>query len=237
LHDPAFNDRFGTLGEFQAKCQSGDLPSYSFLEPNYGGPAQNDQHPPSDIRAGEQLIADVYNMVRSSPAFEQTMLFITYDEHGGCYDHVAPPGGARNPDPNNLPGQDGFLFNRFGLRVPCVVVSPYIPKGLIARPEGYTPFDHTSIIRTIQACFGLEGSLTERDKAAPDFSGLLTLESPRRDDIPEVEPLEPEAAPGPGTVNELHRLMANILEDITGKPKEEEKLLHYIQTTYRDYFS
>ena len=237
LHDPIFNNNFGTLDDFEAKCKGGDLPSYSFLEPNYGGPGQNDQHPPSDIRAGEQLIADIYNMIKSSPLFENTLFFITYDEHGGCYDHVPPPGGAKNPDPANSPGQDEFLFNRFGLRVPCVVINPYIRKGLVARPEAYVPFDHTSIIKTIQACFNLNGSLTERDKAAPDFSGLLTLDAPRKDDIPEVKPLKWQVPSAPDAVNELHRLIAKILEDVSGKLKPEEgDLLRYIRTTHNEHF-
>lgn len=238
LHDSRFDNNFRTLDDFKGKCASGELPSYAFLEPNYGGPGQNDQHPPSDIRAGEQLIADVYNMVRSSPVFENTLLIVTYDEHGGCYDHVPPPGGAKNPDPANPPGQDGFLFNRFGVRVPCVVVNPYIQRGLIARPEGYVPFDHTSVIKTIQNCFMLEGSLTERDKAAPDFSCLLTLDAPRTDDIPTVNPLQWDMDAGETSINELHRVIGKVLEDMTGNPApDSEDLLEFIQTNYTKLFS
>jgi phospholipase C len=233
LHDPKFDGKFGTLDDFEAKCKSGQLPSYAFLEPNYGGPTQNDQHPPSDIRAGERLIADIYNMVKASPAFENTLLVITYDEHGGCYDHVPPPGGAKNPDPGNKPGQDGFLFNRFGVRVPCVVVNPYITKGLIARPDGYVPFDHTSVIKTIQTCFKLPGHLTARDEAAPDFSCLLTLDAPRKADVPEVSPLPWDAAPSGAHVNDLHRLIGRILEDLTGEISSgSHNLLEFIQTNY-----
>jgi len=233
LHDQKFDGNFGTLDDFEAKCKSGALPSYAFLEPNYGGPTQNDQHPPSDIRPGERLIADIYNMVKASPAFENTLLVITYDEHGGCYDHVPPPGGAKNPDPGNKPGQDGFLFNRFGVRVPCVVVNPYIAKGLIARPDGYVPFDHTSVIKTVQTCFKLTGHLTARDAAAPDFSCLLTLDAPRKADIPEVSPLTWDATTGTGHVNDLHRLIGRILEDLTGEISSgSHNLLEFIQTNY-----
>lgn len=236
LHDQQFDANFGTLDDFAEKCGRGNLPSYAFLEPNYGGPGQNDQHPPSDIRPGEKLIADIYNMVKASPAFESTLLIITYDEHGGCYDHVPPPGGARNPDPANRPGQDGFLFNRFGVRVPCVVVNPYIKRGLIARPAGYIPFDHTSVIKTVQNCFGLEGSLTERDKAAPDFSCLLTLDVPR-DDIPDVTPLEWDVQAGLASVNDLHRLIGSVLESMTGNPvPDPHDLLEFIQLTYNQLF-
>jgi phospholipase C len=239
LHDPRFDGNFGTLDDFKAKCTSGALPSYSFLEPNYGGPTQNDQHPPSDIRMGEQLIADVFNLVKASPAFGNTLLVITYDEHGGCYDHVPPPGGAKNPDPANPPGQDGFLFNRFGVRVPCVVVNPYIKKGLIARPAGYVPFDHTSVIKTVQNCFKLQGSLTERDKAAPDFSGMLTLDAPRTADIPAVTPLKAAIPAGTPHVNDLHRLIADVLECVTGKtaPDESRDLMKFIRAAYKEFLS
>lgn len=232
LHDPRFDGNFGTLADFEAKCADGALPSYAFLEPNYGGPGQNDQHPPSDIRTGEQLIADIYDIVKSSPAFENILLVITYDEHGGCYDHVPPPG-AKNPDPLNAPGQDGFLFNRFGVRVPCVVVNPYIKRGLIARPEGYVPFDHTSVIKTVQNCFKLQGHLTERDKTAPDLSCVLTLDAPRTDDCPAVTPLKWDLQAGLAHVNDLHRLIATVLEDMTGNScADSEDLMEFIQTNY-----
>lgn len=237
LHDARFDGNFGTLDDFAAQCRTGDLPSYAFLEPNYGGPGQNDQHPPSDIRAGEQLIADIYNMVKASPAFASTMLIITYDEHGGCYDHVAPPGGAKNPDPDNPPGQDGFLFNRFGVRVPCVVVNPHIGKGLVARPEGYTPYDHTSIIKTVQKCFDLVGCLTERDKAAPDFSGLLTEDTPRKDDIPEVKPLKWDLKAGLDSLNDLHRVIGKLLADMTGSPTPQSgDFMEFIELSSKELF-
>jgi len=237
LHDSKFNNNFGTLSDFEAKCKEGNLPSYSFLEPNYGGEGQNDQHPPTDIRAGEKLIADIYNMIKSSPVFDSTMFIITYDEHGGTYDHVPPPTGAKNPYTDERAGQDGFLFNRFGVRVPCVVINPYIKKGLIARPDGYTPFDHSSIIKTVQICFNLEGSLTERDKAAPDFSSLLELEYARKDDIPEVKPLEWNLKAGELHVNDLHHLIADVLEDMTGNAKpSSSEILEYIQLNYKNLF-
>ncbi|MBW4360718.1 alkaline phosphatase family protein [Flavobacterium taihuense] len=237
LHDLKYNNNFGTLTDFEAKCKEGNLPSYSFLEPNYGGEGQNDQHPPTDIRAGEKLIADIYNIIKSSPVFDNTMFIITYDEHGGTYDHVPPPSGAKNPHEDNQAGQDGFLFNRFGIRVPCVVINPYIKKGLIARPAGYTPFDHSSIIKTVQNCFNLEGNLTERDKAAPDFSCLLELEYARKDDIPIVKPLEWDLKSGVTHINDLHNLIATVLEDMTGNPKPSSSdLFEYIQLNYKNLF-
>ena len=237
LHAAKYDDNFGTLADFQAKCKSGDLPSYSFLEPDFGGDTQNDQHPPTDIRAGEQLIADIYNMIKSSPAFEKTLFIITYDEHGGTYDHVPPPSGAKSPDVGQPAGQEGFLFNRFGVRVPCIVVNPYIKKGLIGRPDGYTPFDHASIIRTVQTCFELDGHLTERDKAAPDFSCLLTLSKPRKDDIPTVTPLKWDVKAGQAEVNDLHRMIAGVLENMTGIAQPDpDDLQEYIHDNYNALF-
>jgi phospholipase C len=94
---------------------------------------------------------------------------ITYDEHGGCFDHVIPP--AATPPDNLRP--DGFDFATFGVRVPAVIVSPYVTAGSIIRPPGPTPFDHTSIIATLRKLFGI-GPLTARDAAAPDLVGALT---------------------------------------------------------------
>ncbi len=237
LHPARFDGNFGTLNDFYAKCSSGALPSYTFLEPQYGGPGQNDQHPPQDIRPGEALIANIYNAIKLSPAFNDTLLIITYDEHGGCYDHVAPPSGAKAPDASKPPGQQGFLFNRFGVRVPAVLVSPYIRKGLVARPEGFVPFDHTSIIKTVQTCFGLTSDLTERSAAAPDFSCVLSDAPPRCDDIPKVQPLAFETAIDPAAVNELHRVMAAIIEQQTGAtcPSDAE-MIAFVQQNYSRIF-
>ncbi len=238
LHDPRFDSNFENLHDFYDKCKKGDLPSYSFLEPIYGGDLQNDQHPPADIRPGERLIADIYNAVKNSPSFNETLLVITYDEHGGCYDHFPPMGGAKNPDKDGKAGQQGFLFNRFGVRVPCILINPYIKKGLIARPSGYTPYDHTSVIKTIQNLFDVEG-LTPRSDAAPDFSGVFTLEEPRTDDLPEVKPLKyPQKTDGKGYgVNSLHKLMAKLVAELTNtEVPSEDKLLEYTQAKYSELF-
>lgn len=116
-------------------------------------------------------------------------------------------------------------------------MNPSIRKGLIARPAGFTPFDHTSVIRTIQQCFKLGGTLTERDKAAPDFSCLLTRDAPRKDDIPEVEPLNWNVTAGAAHINALHRLISKVLSDLTGNPAEESTdLMEYIHSNYKQLF-
>jgi phospholipase C len=133
------------------------------------------------------LIASVYNAVRGGPGWKKTLLIITYDEHGGCYDHVAPP-------PATPPGgqtSDGFRFNSFGVRVPAVIVSPWVLKGSVIRPPGPTPFDHTSIIATLRKLFPF-APLTARDAAAPD---LLTALS--GDDDNDGPPFIQVTAPAP----------------------------------------
>jgi phospholipase C len=170
---------FGLFSDFTADAAAGTLPAYSFLEPSWGATG-NSQHPIYDVSLGEQLIHDVYYALRGGPGWNQTLLIISYDEHGGCYDHVAPPSGATPPD--DSPGEYGFDFTRFGVRIPAVLVSPLIAAGTVYRvPAGTMPLDHTSVLKTIETRWGLP-PLTQRDAAAPDVSGVLTLQTPRTDD-------------------------------------------------------
>ena len=175
----ADESHFGLFTDFQAAAANGSLASYVFLEPSWEATG-NSQHPNYNVALGEQLIHDVYTALRNGPAWNQTLLVVTYDEHGGCYDHVAPPGGATPPD--NSAGEYGFDFTRFGPRVPAVLVSPLIPAGSVYRaPAGGPPLDHTSILKTVQRRWGLP-ALTARDAAASDFGGAVSLTAPRTDD-------------------------------------------------------
>lgn len=162
--------------QFQMDAKAGALPAYSFIEPRYFADAgmPSDQHPPHDATLGEQLIADVYNCLRAGPGWEKTLLIITYDEHGGCFDHAPPPAAA---PPSATPSAP-FNFDRYGVRVPAVLISPYIPEGSIIRPDGELPFDHTSIIATVRERFGLGGPLTNRDAVAPHLGAALSLSAP-----------------------------------------------------------
>jgi len=177
-----YPSNFQYMDVFKTDAQLGQLPCYSFIEPRFLID-HNDQHPPvgmqiletSSVLAGEQLIYDVYDTLRKSPKWNQTLLIITYDEHGGCYDHVSPPP-AVPPDPRKLKGQMAFRFDRLGVRVPAVLISPYIKQGTIVSDV----HDHTSILKMIEERWGLD-PLTERDKHANDLSGVLSLESPRID--------------------------------------------------------
>jgi phospholipase C len=204
---------FGKFADFQSDATAGTLPAYSFLEPSWGSTG-NSQHPNYDVALGEALIQQVYQALRSGPGWDQTLLIITYDEHGGCYDHVPPPSGATPPD--SSAGEFGFDFTRFGVRVPAVLVSPLIPAGTIYRvPAGSTPIDHTSVLKTIELRWGLP-ALSARDAAAPDLGGVLTLTVPRTDDplAGVVAPTSSGTNPAVGQVSHLQQLQAQMTSDL-----------------------
>ncbi|WZZ27037.1 hypothetical protein YC2023_010438 [Brassica napus] len=119
--------------KFQRDAAKGKLPSLTVIEPRYfdlkGLPA-NDDHPSHDVANGQKLVKEVYETLRSSPQWNETLLVITYDEHGGFYDHVKTPFvGIPNPDGNTGPAPGFFKFDRLGVRVPTIMVSPWIQKG------------------------------------------------------------------------------------------------------------
>src|SRR5205085_11431818 len=112
-----------------------------FIEPKYAGLDQNDDHPPHNIMKGEKLIADLFNALRSNEdLWSSTLFIIAFDEHGGFYDHVSPPT-AINPD-GKTSTTPPFGFDRLGVRVPALLISPYTRR----RVE-HTVFDHTSILK------------------------------------------------------------------------------------------
>lgn len=194
----------GTLGkfaDFTAAAAAGTLPAFTFLEPDWSSTG-NSQHPDYDVALGEQLIHDVYEALRCGPAWEQTLLVVTYDEHGGCYDHVPPPRSAVPPD--NSAGEFGFDFTRFGVRVPALLVSPLIAPGTVYRPSaGGTPLDHTSILKTVQQRWSLP-ALTARDAAAPGFGDVLTLATVRTEDVLAGVSVPVASGPPPAAADASH---------------------------------
>lgn len=202
---------FRLFDDFLADAASGNLPDYSFIEPRYfadilGNAMPNDEHPPHDVTYGEQLIAQVYNALRAGPAWKNTLLIVTYDEHGGCYDHV-PPGPAVSPGGE---APDGFTFDRYGVRVPAVIVSPYVGAGSVIRPEGDTPFDHCSIFKTLQELFDLDPRpLTPRTAAAPSLLPAFGA-SPDNDGPERIVP--PARTPSPAEVARIAALPPNHLQ-------------------------
>ena len=213
----AANGTIGKFSDFQAAASGGTLAAFTFLEPSWSSTG-NSQHPNYDVALGEQLIHDVYEALRGGPGWPQTLLIITYDEHGGCYDHVPPPSGATPPDAT--PGEFGFDFTRFGVRVPAVLVSPLIAAGTIYRvPDGSMPLDHTCVLRTIEKRWDLP-ALTARDQAAPDLGAVLTLTTPRTDDplAGVTAPVTTSQAPAAGQVSNLLRVQAQMAASLPIPP-------------------
>jgi phospholipase C len=205
----AAESHFGVFSDFQAAAAAGSLAAYTFLEPSWGS-SGNSQHPNYDVALGEQLIHDVYYALRNGPGWNQTLLIVTYDEHGGCYDHVAPPTGAVPPD--SSAGEFGFDFTRFGVRVPTVLISPLIAPGTVFRPTGTVPLDHTSILKTVETRWGLP-PLTARDAAAPGVGDVLTLAQPRTDDplAGVTVPASTTANPVAGTPSHIQQTYAQLV--------------------------
>lgn len=183
--------RLGYFSDFQNAARAGTLPAYSFIEPSFLPPLTSDQHPGPfcDMAAGEDLIYRTYEAVSQGPGWPNTMLIITYDEHGGCYDHVPPPATAIAPDDSNpqFPLEGFSPFRQFGPRVPTVVVSPFIEPGTVFRaPEGKTEYDHTSVLSTLREWIFRDGAPAPsawlpsvRVKEAPTLWPILTRTEPR----------------------------------------------------------
>ncbi len=182
---------FGTYPDFLQSCADDTLPDYSFIEPNYtdhAGPngeiLASDQHPDHHVMEGERFIASIYNAIRrNATVWAKTALLIVYDEHGGLFDHVVPPTLPASavdgypPDPAETQGIP-FAFDRLGVRVPAVLVSPWIPPKTIV-PSSRV-FEHASIPATVTEHFiGAYANRTEREKQAETFLDLLSLPAMR----------------------------------------------------------
>jgi phospholipase C len=164
---------------------AGRLPQVSWIDPRFKdlkvlGPNSNDDHPPSDVRAGQDLVLTIYRALRAAPTWENTLFVITYDEHGGFYDHVKPPTAV----------DEDAGFQRLGVRVPALLVSPRVPQGRSSSALHPTlHFDHTSIIKTILTRFcrtpdGQIPVLSARVAAAEHLGSLLS-DAPARVDVPD----------------------------------------------------
>ena len=129
LNVPENSKSVQQMDRFFEDAAHGDLPEYSWLQPRMStlGPNRvaNWQHPDASVLEGERLIKDVYETLRKSPTWKQTLFIITYDEHGGFYDHVTPPYKGVPPPDDNI-NENGFAFDRLGVRIPTVAVSPRI---------------------------------------------------------------------------------------------------------------
>jgi phospholipase C len=168
---------FRPFSEFPGDTASSYDVSYTFIEPRHDPLSNyahgNSQHPLGSVSEGEALVRDVYQSIFSNSTGARSVLAIVWDEHGGFFDHVPPP--AAIP-PGDSPRNRGraqfpkeFSFDRFGVRVPALIVSPWLPSGLGTRVFPGQVFDHASIISSLRMTFGLGEPLTQRDAAAPSW--------------------------------------------------------------------
>jgi phospholipase C len=170
------------IDNFYAAAANGQLPAFSFLEPIWiaiGGTTS--YHPGADLIPGEEQLNKIYTALRNGPDWEETLLIITFDEHGGIFDHVAPPY-AENPWPNDQ--NDGFKYDLMGPRVPTILVSPWIDEKTVFRSESEVEYDATSFLATLLEWCGIPRErwfLGERTNHAPTFEGVLTLPESRKD--------------------------------------------------------
>jgi len=193
--------QFQDFEDFAEDVRNGDLPDYSFIEPRYDTGNNytdgNSMHPLNDIRQGEKLVKDVYEALRNSRYWQDTMLVITFDEHGGFYDHQSPPPNAVPTGDDSSYARPGisFPFDRLGVRVPALVISAYTAQGTVIGRDPKAPvaiFDHSSVLATVEKKFGLK-PLTRRDAAANTLDVAVNL-ADARTDAPTKLP-----APAPGS--------------------------------------
>lgn len=200
-----------------------DFPQYCFIEPPYYQPGAADDHPPHDVFEGERLIADVYNTIRrNEQLWRSSLLVVLYDEHGGFYDHVVPP--AAVPPDHHV---EEYNFTQLGVRVPAILVSPFVKPGVI-----HTVFDHTSLLRYLVDKWGL-GPLGARVAAAQSFAGNLLAAAEGAERLPVIEAPMPEGTANPKFGQIVSRVqptlnahqsalvgMTQVLESMTDVPGE-----------------
>lgn len=165
------------MSQYYSDAAAGTLPNVSFVDPTITQPPKQatDEHPSADVQLGQQFVANVINGLMASPNWSTSALFLTYDEHGGFYDHVAPPPA---PVPDNIPpmlqsGDTPGAFDRYGIRVPVAVVSPFAKSHYVS----HVVDDHTSILRFIELRFGLP-ALTNRDVNADPMLDMFDFSTP-----------------------------------------------------------
>jgi hypothetical protein len=204
LREPSRVARTQELSYFFQDIAQGTLSNYTWLQPRMAtsknGPS-NWQHPDASVEAGEQLLSDVYSALRSSPYWEESALIITFDEHGGFGDHKHTPTEGI-PSPDGIIADNGFDFSRLGVRVPTVVVSPWVERNsVIHEPTGSqltTPTSHfegTSTLATANRIFGIDANLTKRDAWTARFDNIFNTGKLRKDcpmTMPAVRPITAE---------------------------------------------
>ncbi|KAJ4982107.1 hypothetical protein NE237_032944 [Protea cynaroides] len=225
--------------EFKNHCKKGNLPNYVVVEQRYFDlkilPG-NDDHPSHDVSEGQKFVKEVYEALRSSPQWNEMLFIITYDEHGGFYDHVPTPViGVPSPDGIMGPAPYYFKFDRLGVRVPAIFISPWIERGTVLHgPSGPFPtseFEHSSIPATVKKIFNLKDFLTKRDAWAGTFETLLTRETPRTDcpvTLPETVKMREADAKEDEKLNDFQQILVQMAATLNGDHRKDifpEKLI------------
>jgi len=159
------------ISQYYSDASNGTLPQVAFVESRGSGDVnvRSDEHPPANVQIGQRFVHDVAEALVRSPDWSSAAMFLTYDEHGGFYDHVKPPAA---PEPDGIapmpPPREPGTFDTYGIRVPAIVISPFAKKHFVS----HTVYDHTSILRFIETRFGLP-ALTRRDAAADPMLGMF----------------------------------------------------------------
>jgi phospholipase C len=209
--DAKLDKYIATVDQFKEDAQTGNLPSFSFLEPVWimsEKPATS-YHPAAEDgkTPGEIALNEIYEALKTGSKWNETLLIITFDEHGGLFDHVPPPY-AQNPWPHNE--NDGFKYDLMGVRVPTILVSPWIKEHTVFRSPNSVSYDSTSIPATLLSWYGIPKArwgLGERAYHAPTFEGVFQCESPRND-APELQPPPSAGTERTERIRSLHQEMA-----------------------------
>jgi phospholipase C len=165
--------RLAEFDQLLPDLASGDLPPVTFIDPQFGaGITESSEHPPANPHHGQQFVWQVVNALTKSPLWKRSVLFITYDEHGGFADSVPPPKACHPGDKEPVDETDG-TFDQLGFRVPMIVVSPYAKKGFVS----HVTRDHTAILRFIQAKHGI-GAFSKRDANSDALMDLFDFQAP-----------------------------------------------------------
>ncbi|XP_020202893.1 non-specific phospholipase C4 [Cajanus cajan] len=224
-------DNFLPFDLFRKHCKEGKLPNYVVLEQRFFDLLSipgNDDHPSHDVSEGQKFVKEVYEALRSSPQWNETLFVIIYDEHGGFYDHVPTPvEGVPSPDGIVGPKPFMFRFDRLGVRIPAIIVSPWIEPGTVLHePSGPSPtsqYEHSSIPATVKKIFNLPEFLTKRDEWAGTFEGLLTRSSPRTDcpeKLPDPIKLREGAAQEKVKLSEFQEELVQMAATLNGDHKK-----------------
>lgn len=214
---------FGGISDFNAACQAGTLPPLTFLEPPFGVDVEGDNllpdasyHPPYDVTPAETFLSGVVGTIQAAPNASEILFVLLFDEHGGTYDHMEPPTGAQPPQPDPVATDGtGYTFDQFGVRVPAILVSPYVTPGTVFRSPTQVPFDHTSVLATLRDWLGLQVAFANmlpspRIAAAPTLASVLSstpVASPAL--APAPRPIDPRT-PFPHDETPLNDLQRSI---------------------------